>query len=614
MAKKKIKNPSIERKKSYKLPSGDEWRCSICDMGYSSKKDADNCCRIEKSKPYSTNSTNSTNSTPSTDSTNESKNHLILGLLSKERKPFKSIGRGLHKDVFYIGTVLDYGKKQLDAVITSDRKIYVDWGKGEFNEIKSDFGLNYRFPLFADCMDHWWSNESIKKWYAEKYKVDIKKLFKSLVELNQKYMIYEDERIHKYTALDIFRSYFFPLFLANSRTYHHAEPSSGKTNQLMFYRALSFNPITSTDFSSASIYRIIESTSGTILIDDFDNLPDEQKSAILHHIRTGYKKFKVIRADGNKNNRPYGYSSYSHLIFNNVLGLGYDTITPERLITIRLLKHKEAKDINVDSEDPFWNSIRDDLYCMALQYWKEVKDSYDSLEVDGLTSRELELIKPILAIANIIDRKIYNEILSWYKELIEQERISRDLSDDWEYRLYEELWEKVKDKNDKEIVTVFVKDIAENIIYSVADPNDENYKKTLRRLCIFVGNKLKGCVIFKGGLTDGRTRYDIYKTGIKQILESRGRSDIVESVDRVDRVDRKETPLFDQKNNVSPEVKKSQHEKIVELKQFIANEKKANRKVFLESLHSKFDPNFIFQIIQSRLLTNLPDGSYDWGG
>lgn len=481
----------------------------------------------------STASTNSTTSTGSTTSTDKGKDHLIMGLLSKERKPYKSVGRGIHNGVFYIGTVFDYGKKQLDAVVTSDRKIYVDWGKDEYNQITGEFCLNYRFPLFSDCMDYWWSNDSIKKWFSKNYVVDLKELFAKIVSLNKQYMIYEDERIHAYTALDIMRSYFFPLFSANSRTYHHADPGSGKTNQLMIYRALSFNPISSADFSSASIYRIIESTGGTILIDDFDLLPEEQKNAIIQHIRVNYKKFKTIRADGNRKNRPYAYKSYSHLVFNNVFGLGYDKVTPERLITVRLLKHKDARDRTVEPDDDIWSSVRDDLYVMALQYWKEIRESYNNLKIGDLNSRESEVIKPILAIAKIINNNLYEDILDWYKELNKQEKL-RDLTDDWEYYLLKGLWEIVRDKSDKEKVTVFVKDLAKVITDNVSDPGSENYKKTFYKICSFVGVRLKGYVLFKGGQTNGITRYEIYREGVHQILDAKGLLEIVDPVDTVE--------------------------------------------------------------------------------
>lgn len=478
----------------------------------------------------STTSTISTSSTTSTISTDDSESYLIKSLLAKERRPYQSIGRGVHNGVFYIGTILEGEKHQIDAVVTSDRKIY--GGFPENNKIKKEFGLNYRFPLFADCMDFWWSHESIQKWVYESYAVDIAELFHKVVELNKKYMIYEDPRTHTYIALDIMRSYFFPLFPANSRTYFHADPGSGKTNQIMIYDALAFNPITSADFSSASIYRIIESTGGTILIDDFDLLPEEQKSAIIQHIRVNYKKFKTIRADGNRKNRPYAYNSYSHLVFNNVYGLGNDDITTERIITIRLLKHPEARDLIVNPEDPIWKPIRDDLHVCVLQYWKDVKDCYDKLKIDDFEARELELIKPILAIAKVIGEKVYHEVLNWFKELLEREKV-KDLKDDWEYNLLNILWKHVKDLGDKETLRVFVKDLAEKLLVElypeIEDPNKR--RKILRKLCVFIGKRLKSYVIFKNGMTEGCSRYDIYKEGVLKILRSKGRVDVVDVVD-----------------------------------------------------------------------------------
>jgi hypothetical protein len=551
-------------------------------------------------------STTSTTSTTSTDNIIKSGiDYHTKGLLIKERKPYMSIGRGVHNGVFYIGTALQKGDKLLDAVITSDRKIYVDWAsKNELNEIKNYFGLNYRFNLFADCLDYWWSNSSILKWLEQGYTVDIKEIFNKIVEKNRKFMIYEDDRIHKYTALDIMRSYFFILFLANSRTHHLAEPDSGKTNQHMIYRALSFNPMSSTDFSSASIYRFIESASGTILIDDFDLLPEDQKNAIIQHIRTNYKKFKTVRADGNKSNRPYGYNSYSHLIFNNVYGLGNDRITPQRVITIRILKHSEAKNITVDPDAEFWKPIRDDLYIMTLQYWKNVKNIYNALKVDELTTRELELIKPILSIAKLIDDELYNGILEWYIELVKQEKI-RDITDDWEFLLLKELWDIVKDKEPKEEIRVFVKKIALNIADKITSKSNENYKTKLSQLYAFVGGKLKG-YLFKGGFTNGRTRYDIYKERVEQQLEVKGLFELVEAVDVVDV---KEPPIDLFINGDKP-----QYEKINDLKDFILTEKKANRKIWYESLKSKFPENFISHCIESGLLVRLPNNEYDFGG
>jgi hypothetical protein len=40
-------------------------------------------------------------------------------------------------------------------------------------------------------------------------------------------------------------------------------------------------------------------------------------------------------------------------------------------------------------------------------------------------------------------------------------------------------------------------------------------------------------------MTDGRTRYDIYKEGVRKILEAKGRVDVVEAVEAVEPNDTK---------------------------------------------------------------------------
>lgn len=54
----------------------------------------------------------------------------------------------------------------------------------------------------------------------------------------------------------------------------------------------------------------------------------------------------------------------------------------------------------------------------------------------------------------------------------------------------------------------------------------------------------------------------------------------------------------------------SLHEKINNLKEFISDEQKAKRKVWHESLKSKFDENFISQCLKSDLLMKLPNNEY----
>ena len=454
--------------------------------------------------------------------TSKNKNeHLIRHFLEKKKRPYQCIGRGLNNDVCYIGTYIeDDNGITHNAVVTSDRRIYIDYGSGK-NQIKNDFDLKYRDDFFYNVLDSWWENESIRKWLFENYIVDIRTLYNKIVEINRKFMIYEDEKCHIYTAVDIIRTYFFHLFNSNSRTHHHADPGSGKTNQMMIYRALSFNPIASPDFSSSSIYRIIESTGGTILIDDFDDLDPDTKARLNRHIKVNYKPFKALRADGGKRFTPQGYDAYSHVVFNNTGGV-YDNITSERVVTLRLLKHQDARDAEVDYKNSMFKNIRNDLYCCLLQYWKEVKKAYDGLKVEELSARDLELFKGPLAIAKIIGEDVYKEILDFAVNYLQQTSL-KDLEDDWEYNLLEELYYRVKDLKENQTIDVFVKELTNTLSVKLFDEDmsKAELKKKLYQLRSFIGGKLTGYILFKKKIPQNRACYEVHLTGVRRVLKSR---------------------------------------------------------------------------------------------
>lgn len=456
--------------------------------------------------------------TPHTPHLND-KEYLIKHFLSKEKRPYENIGRGLSNNVCYIGTyVEDDDGKSHTAVVTSDRKMYIDLGKGK-NQIKKDFNLHYREEFYWEILETTWSNEIINKWLYDDYAVDIKDIFKRLVDINRKFIIYEDPRIHICMGIDVLKSFFFFLFNANSRTHHLADPASGKTNQMMIFRAVMFNPIASPDFSSASLYRSIEGTGGTILVDDFDDVPDEEKQRINRHIKVHYKRFKAVRSDGGKRFRPQGYDAYSHFVFNNTTGIA-DKITQERVVTYRLLKHPNAPKFEVDFRDLQFKSLRDDLYICLLQYWKDVKQTYDGLKVDELKGRDLEIFKPQLAIAKIIGKDVYNKVLSFALEYVKQAK-EKDLTDDWEYILLKILWKKLKDcKNENETKDIHVKIIADDIcnkLYFDLHQKDKDTK--LYQLRSFIGGKLSSYIKFKKTIPHGYAIYHVHKKGLEEIIQ-----------------------------------------------------------------------------------------------
>jgi len=85
----------------------------------------------------------------------------IQEMLKKPKPKFKSLGMGVHNDTFYFGSkIYDENGSSFDAIITSDKKIYVNWHFGwkstGINQIRNHFGLNYRWEFFDSILDGTW--------------------------------------------------------------------------------------------------------------------------------------------------------------------------------------------------------------------------------------------------------------------------------------------------------------------------------------------------------------------------------------------------------------------------------------------------------------------------
>jgi hypothetical protein len=568
---------------------------------------------INEIHPNNTNLPNNTNN-PNNPNLNI-KDAIIKGFLSKKKIDYKNIGRGIHDGVCYIATYIeDQDGKTRTAVVTSDKKIYIDFGK-EKNQIKRDFGLYYRDDFFWDVLDTTWSNEIISKFLYEDYKVDIKDLFNRIFKVIKNFIIYEDPRIYYCLTIDVLRSYFFFLFDANSRTHNLAEPGSGKTNQIMIFRALMFNPIASPDFSSASIYRTIEGCGGTILLDDYDDLPPEDKQKINRHIKVNYKRFNAFRSDGGRKFRPHAYDSYSHLVLNNTIGIE-DPITGERVVTYPLLKRKDAPTRGVDYRDPLFKPIRDDCYICLMQYWKIIEDSYKNLKVSELKIRDLELFQPLLAIAKVIGEDVYKKILSFGIEYVEQTKL-KDLTYDWSYNLFEYIVKIFEDKkvgNSKITLEFPVNDIAiyirDNLYFEL--PPIEKEKK-LHQLRKSIGGQLSGYQ-FKKTRPHNCVIYHVNAEDLIKILKMKNMLKLFE--ERLGRLGLlgKNHYKGQKKINIISKNQPDLLKELQNLKNYIQKVESSSHKVTITALRDHFDTTLIENAKRDKLIGTKSDGSYEWRG
>jgi len=452
------------------------------------------------------------------------KDYKIDLMLSKEKKPFKSMAIGEHNGHFYYGSILYYGNKKVPVVILDDGTIYYYWvektdeGIKIENEISDEFGLRYRFELFDDVVDNLWSNSSIKEFKEGKsQKQTFKELFERIKKKNSELVYHSDQRVHSLVSCDIISNYCYPLFNAKGRTYFQADFGSGKSRQSLIYQKLSFNSLFASNISPASFERVIESTGGTIIVDNFDNILEDLKTQILQAIEVYYKKGgKKVNADG-KNHKPIAYNGYSPLIINNIVGL--PEVTESRCNKISMLKTNDKKivDVKINENDPFWNKTKDDLHILILQNWKKVKEIYGSLEVPEFTARDLERTEALLTIAKCISDEVYQEVLSLLLQINEQQSI-RELSDNWEFMIFEFLNEALKNQ---ESFKIKVNEITESLSLKIVQ-SERTIKSDKLKFSHYVGKILKGVSIFKKTISGGYVLYEISRENLNKIIQIKG--------------------------------------------------------------------------------------------
>ena len=450
------------------------------DLGDSTVKELENGLKTVAEKAV----TPPTSVTPVTPLNTVERQHYLNLILSRERVVPAQIKCGVHHDIFYYGTtVMGEDMKPLLAVVTSNRQIYVNKGRNE-NEITRDFRLMYRYDFDIDLLDSHVSIRALKDWIRGKLAPTLPQLFVRLTSLNKRYMYYPRDEAHEFVALDIISTFFLPCYDAKGRTFLEAEKGSGKTRQCRIYSLLSFNPVMSADISKSSFFRSLESTCGTLIIDDFDSIGDEQKTGVLQHYKTGYKagakSTRTGEAGFGGKRQQETFRNYGHVVMNNTTGI--DEISADRSVFLPMIKYDgDITNKTLDEKNEVWRVARDDLYLSGLTYWKEVRDSFDLVTSDVLKARQLEVSRAVLAVASIVSDDVYSRMESWLAERFE-ECSNFDPETDWDYLAFKTFADKEKGERRS------IKSIGEEIVVNEGiSSTDREYQRKVRGVTTYLG-------------------------------------------------------------------------------------------------------------------------------
>jgi len=292
--------------------------------------------------------------------------------------------------------------KYVYFLITDSKDIII----GDHSRL-AEAGIAIKYSPVRVDVEPRWSERGIRE-FLNGWEPSPEEVYNTVIRLLRKYIDFYDERLYHFFTLWIIGTYFFPLFNCYPYIFITGVKRVGKTKLLTVIKNLAFNAAMSSSMTAASVFRIVQNSRGTLLIDEIEQLASPEKMHEIRQLLTeGYKRGGVAyRTEKQSEERPtpVPFEVYSPKCLANIRGL--DDILADRCFTVVMLRtrNREIANREINDRDPEWQVARDMLHAFTLTYWSEMKAlTGTNIEVEDLYGRELELAKPIVVLANFFD-------------------------------------------------------------------------------------------------------------------------------------------------------------------------------------------------------------------
>lgn len=238
------------------------------------------------------------------------------------------------------------------------------------------------------------------------------------IDILREYLELPDNRL--YRILDIWSrgTYCFQIFQAYPYVWFIGLIRTGKSKATQIIKLVSFNGQFVVNPSTAFIFRCIEAIKPTLAIDEACGL-DRSDKDIVAILNSGYKSGIVVPRVQKETGEIELFDVYCPKVINGLEELS-ETLQ-DRSITIKMEESTNPDIINrsVVEEHPIWQKIRLKLYKWTLENQDKIRDYYLTLESpEGISGRDWELWRPLLAIAKVLGDEAYQETLSFAKDYV----------------------------------------------------------------------------------------------------------------------------------------------------------------------------------------------------
>jgi hypothetical protein len=343
-------------------------------------------------------------------------------------------------------------------------------------------------------------------------------IYTNITNIQLHYMDLYNPKLVTLTSCYILATYCYELFDAIGYLFLCSDSGSGKTKWSQIIQFCSFNSLNATNASESALFRTTEQAKGLLCIDDYENIEEDKKNTIDQILKVGYKKGgQTYRSEKVGDNFvPVSYDVYCPKLITNTVGL--DSVTYSRCIPIHLLKTTTDKGrLNPSGKDKVWKNLRDSCYLWVMEHWREVEANYKSLDIKELNNRDLELVKPLLAVAKVIGDEQYVEL----KDLVIDLFSNRDMFDytnDWDYILFHALWKyKERDSLTAE-AWMSTKECLDLMLQDMHFEAEDKIKPGVK----WVGKVLSRIDLFKKRRVAAGVEYVLSRESLEKYMRARG--------------------------------------------------------------------------------------------
>ena len=273
--------------------------------------------------------------------------------------------------------------------------------------------VSNRATQYANLVGPRWGKGSLTNFLNRGHTAAPQDIYQSLKSELGKIIDFQDPADSDTVCCWLIGTYFYTLFDAYAYLAVLGPKGSGETKLGEVIQVVAFNATRSSSVTDATIFRLVDITGGTLILDEQEVLASKfAKGDYLGLLRDGYKKGSTVlrTREVGGDFHPQNYSAYSPRVLINTSGV--EELLADRCIPIHMLRSTggQGKAL-VSSHFGELQAIRDELYCLALQVFPQVREYYRDVAVAGtLNNRQRERWLPLLAIADVFCSDRFEEI------------------------------------------------------------------------------------------------------------------------------------------------------------------------------------------------------------